>query len=363
MEKEALIDIILNDIKEVHALVNTFKGKQELNVAFINLTRTKIANINEELSLLEQLNVKKVSTDTNESSLTSTVPAPSVENDNSAIAESSSRFVEGESNMVKEDVVNHTHAPQSKAKAPVVDPTGPAGITREIEERPKQPDNKALSATVDTIHSRTETMSGESDTRHSDTGSTEAANDSSHISNDSVVVDNNTKPSDSDSLSNSSHTNQSGNETPAAVTKTVQAPKESPQLKSDASNAGIEKRTISHNAVPKKEARKSVLGEVINQESSSVNDILANKKEIVEDIKQIGKPVDDVKKAFGLNDRFYYQRELFNNNADLFNQTLDQINSMESYDSAISFLQSNYSWGSNNEASEAFFKSIKRRFI
>ncbi|MCG8579870.1 MAG: hypothetical protein MI866_08140, partial [Bacteroidales bacterium] len=124
-----------------------------------------------------------------------------------------------------------------------------------------------------------------------------------------------------------------------------------------------QKRSFRHQSVSKNENRKSVLGEVINQETSSVNDKLANKKEVIEDIKSIGKPVDDVKKAFGLNDRFYYQRELFNNNADLFNQTLDQINSMESYDSAISFLQSNYSWGANNEAGEAFFRSIKRRFI
>ena len=56
MEKEALIDIILNDLKEVNNLISTFKGNNKINNAFIKLTHTKIANITEELNLLEQLN-------------------------------------------------------------------------------------------------------------------------------------------------------------------------------------------------------------------------------------------------------------------------------------------------------------------
>lgn len=53
MEREALIDIILNDLNEMRTLVSTFKGKPLINSAFINLAKTKLNNISEELNLLE----------------------------------------------------------------------------------------------------------------------------------------------------------------------------------------------------------------------------------------------------------------------------------------------------------------------
>ncbi len=80
-------------------------------------------------------------------------------------------------------------------------------------------------------------------------------------------------------------------------------------------------------------------------------------------VSQFGKPVSDVRKAIGLNDRFYFQRELFNGNADAFNNTLDQINQMDSFELALQFIKSNYDWDDDNEVTESFYKSIKRRFI
>ncbi|MBK3518065.1 prolipoprotein diacylglyceryl transferase [Carboxylicivirga marina] len=297
MEKEALIDIILNDIKEVHTLVNTFKGKDELNTAFINLTRTKIANINEELTLLEQLNDEKLPTTANESSLTSQAIDDTNSTDNSVIAESSKRFVQGESNFESHQAseTNRVEAAIDikPVKEEVVIEETPVPEQTAVQE--KEEDNTP--AAIEEVPAREEVLTS--------------------IAEKQVVVE---AP---ESTENSTTTKPAG---PSAT-------------------------------------KSSVLGEVINKEASSVNDKLSNNKTNVDDIKQIGKPVNDVRKAFGLNDRFYFQRELFNNNADLFNQTLEQINSMDSFDSALSFLQSNYNWASDNEASESFIKSIKRRFI
>jgi hypothetical protein len=349
MEQEALIDIILNDIKEVHALVNTFKGKQELNAAFINLTRTKIANINEELSLLEQLNVKKESTVSSESSLTSTVTAASVQEDNMAIAESSGRFVAGESNMEAKPVAELKQ---------IID-----NVATDTSTEVKATQSETIKAADQTKATSPETMSGLTEAMTGDVVTNAASHQATNTNDKTIDASPQTMTSSDKANASSIETSTSTEQTNASESATIRT-----ESKTTASEQPTKQvvnapsvNTFKKNA--KSETKKSVLGEVINQEASSVNDVLANKKEVVEDIKQIGKPVDDVKKAFGLNDRFYYQRELFNNNADLFNQTLDQINSMDTYDSAISFLQSNYSWGSDNEAGEAFIRSIKRRFI
>ncbi|TRX70232.1 hypothetical protein [Carboxylicivirga sp. M1479] len=309
MEKEALINIILNDIKEVHNLVNSFKGKEELNSAFINLTRTKIANINEELSLLEQLNVQKTNNPISESSLTSEITNTSSTKDNRAIAESSSEFVKAESNI--------------EANAPLVE-------TNQIEEKQITPTIEKTSVIDEIISSDKET----------DTTPEEVSSVSEEISISEQDVANEADERVNDKQDTVS---ESKDKKPAAVSNT--------------SHKGSSKPKASVNNKP------NVLGEVINKDNSSVNDKLATQKEEVQDVRQIGKPVDDVRKAFGLNDRFYYQRELFNNKADLFNQTLEQINAMDSYQSAKEFLKANYNWSDDNQATESFFNSIKRRFI
>ena len=54
MKKEALINIIINDLKDVQQLMEAFKGETQINSAFVNLAKTKIKNIEEEISLLDQ---------------------------------------------------------------------------------------------------------------------------------------------------------------------------------------------------------------------------------------------------------------------------------------------------------------------
>ncbi|MBR8535146.1 hypothetical protein KDU71_06220 [Carboxylicivirga sediminis] len=328
MEKEALIDIILNDIKEVHALVNTFKGKNEINAAFINLTRTKIANISEELSLLEQLNTEKKQLLNTESSLTSEALMTSNGNDSVAYAESSSRFAEGESYSAIEavDIDNDDAGTATKTDEETI---AAAGQTSAADTQTKASEPQALKADKQTIAPASEAKASDTET---------------------MAAVNTTMSDEHVTLENDSQTNH-----PESESNTTDKPTE----------MNVNTPTTSSNAMKgaKPASKASVLGEVIRKEGASVNEAIASRKESVEDIKQIGKPVDDVRKAFGLNDRFYYQRELFSNNADLFNQTLEQINHLDSYDSAISFLRSNYNWPADNEASESFYKSIKRRFI
>ncbi len=262
MEKEALIDIILNDLNEMQTLVSTFKGKTVINSAFIKLAHTKLNNIGEELNLLDSLKHEQESQSIlTETSLTSSSSIPTPKEDGKKIAESSKQLMteEAETELIPEPV----------------------------KETPKKEEAKLEDVKV-----------------------------ANEIPKPAEVV-----------------------EPPKA--KNIPPPKKETVLKSEG----------------------TIIGEKINTEKKSVNERISVNKEPGNSVTQIGKAVDDVKKAIGLNDRFYFQRELFQGNADLFNQTLDQLNQLESYDSAVQFLQSNYNWGDENEVAESFLKNIKRRFI
>ena len=280
MEKEALIDIILNDLKEVHTLVKTFKGKNEINTAFVNLTRTKIANINEELSLLEQLNGQKTTAESAQKPVTNELTNTSSPKDFEPTVSPKPDF----------------HKEETKQNDEVRE------MPRAVEEK-KEP----------------------------------------------VIKEN--KPNDTHTSTTKPHSTPTNVKIEKKEQVVAQAAKATTQPMSSAEKDD----TIGTQA--------SVLGETIKPDATSVNEVIANAKDSKTNFKQIGKPVNDVRKAIGLNDRFYFQRELFDNNANLFNQTLDQINQMDSFDAAVSFLQSNFNWDESNVVTESFIKSIQRRFL
>lgn len=112
----------------------------------------------------------------------------------------------------------------------------------------------------------------------------------------------------------------------------------------------------------KTEASIKTIGESFGGDKNSVNDLLA-KNQQPSDKKSIkGKPIDDLTKGLGINDRFMFQRELFSGKAEVMNQTLQQINQMPDLNSALSFLQSNFGWDREQETTKAFLSYIERKF-
>ncbi|WP_429415650.1 hypothetical protein [Roseimarinus sediminis] len=74
-----------------------------------------------------------------------------------------------------------------------------------------------------------------------------------------------------------------------------------------------------------------------------------------------GKPVTSIKKAIGLNDRFMYTRELFNNDTSKFEATVEQLDKATSIIEAVEFLEQNFRW-KKDDTSLKFMELVKRRF-
>ena len=75
-----------------------------------------------------------------------------------------------------------------------------------------------------------------------------------------------------------------------------------------------------------------------------------------------GKPVDDIRQAISLGDRFLYQRELFGQNAELMQRTLTEINELQSFDEAMTYIGSRFQWDTESNSYQQFIVSLHRRF-
>ena len=83
----------------------------------------------------------------------------------------------------------------------------------------------------------------------------------------------------------------------------------------------------------------------------SLNEILEKKK------------LSDLRKAFSLNDRFLYRRELFGGNEEAMNKVITTLNSKISFKESITFLEDILHWDFSNPTVKNFVKILELRFL
>jgi len=75
-----------------------------------------------------------------------------------------------------------------------------------------------------------------------------------------------------------------------------------------------------------------------------------------------GKPVDDIRLAISLGDRFLYQRELFGQNAELMQRSLTELNELHSFEEALNYISSHFQWDTESNTYQQFLVTLHRRF-
>ncbi len=247
MEREALLSIILQDIKELETLVETFKGKNDIQQVYINLALSKAEGIIKEIDLLARFNETVLVVPKNEEKI------PNIE-----------------------DVTDKT--------PPLVAP-------------PVAPAQEKIIEKVDAPLE---------------------------------IIEDIPEPQDI----------------------MPETPKLAPQIEAQIEPAP--------NAKPESDSKgKTVLGETLGKEKKAINDLLS-KPESSET--KVQAPVYDLKKAIGINDRFLFIRELFDGDAQLFNDSIEKINTFNSFEEAKAFITTNFNWKEGSEAESHFIHLLKRRF-
>lgn len=103
-------------------------------------------------------------------------------------------------------------------------------------------------------------------------------------------------------------------------------------------------------------AEEPVKAEPVKADSAPAKEEVASPKAAV-----YGKAVDDIRQAISLGDRFLYQRELFNQNAELMQKTLTELNELGSFDEAIQYI-SRFGWDTESNSYQQFIVALHRRF-
>ncbi|MEI7830057.1 MAG: hypothetical protein WCI31_09820 [Prolixibacteraceae bacterium] len=94
-----------------------------------------------------------------------------------------------------------------------------------------------------------------------------------------------------------------------------------------------------------------------NEETSLLN--IEEKKEEFSIFKQA--PLKSLKEGLILNDRYLFQRELFNNDKSKLDETVAALDRLANIQEAVEYLKANFRW-TKSEASEKFVQLVKRRF-
>ncbi|WP_163716665.1 hypothetical protein [Mangrovibacterium lignilyticum] len=126
------------------------------------------------------------------------------------------------------------------------------------------------------------------------------------------------------------------------ATTPITPPREKAPLKTSSTNGHSEKRTL-----------------VDQFQSRSLNDLLTSTGKL--DQRLASSPIQKLENAIGLNDRFQYIRELFQNDSDKFRETVGKIDKLHTLEDAISYLDGQFNW-KESETSLQFLHLVKRRF-
>jgi len=103
---------------------------------------------------------------------------------------------------------------------------------------------------------------------------------------------------------------------------------------------------------------KKIQNELAGDKHQSVNDILAQDR-IESNFEGI--PLKNIRDGIGLNDRFLYIRELFDNDAEKYEKTIAALDAFSTIGEAVEYLKQKFKWN-KTEASQKFLALVKRRF-
>jgi hypothetical protein len=75
------------------------------------------------------------------------------------------------------------------------------------------------------------------------------------------------------------------------------------------------------------------------------------------------KPIGHLMAAIGINDRFTFIRELFNNDNVAFEHTIQTLNEAANFNDAYNYMIQHFDWDMDSEAVQQLLEIIRRKFI
>jgi hypothetical protein len=109
-----------------------------------------------------------------------------------------------------------------------------------------------------------------------------------------------------------------------------------------------------------------IVGEKFQDNKKHINEALSDRsRKNQKDISSMlqNKPIQSIESAIGINDKFIFIKELFNGNAQQYKETLDLLNNSTDFNTAVQFVEQQFSWDMESEAVIKLLDLLRRRYI
>ena len=112
----------------------------------------------------------------------------------------------------------------------------------------------------------------------------------------------------------------------------------------------------------KQEIKTEILADQFQQ--TFLNEVLAQYNNRFDISKKLqSRPLKDISTAIGLNEKFLFIKELFNDNAALYQNTIDKLNNFTNFNEAVQFIDDYFEWVFDAEQVQKLLELVHRRFI
>ena len=325
MDNKTILELIKKNLEEINLLVDDLYKGGDYNQLLIEITSAKTNILHQELKLL-----------------TPTESSASISNYFELVAEP---IVHDDFHDVPSPIVEIEPEPESVSalvdELPVVEPITAEVGEPEVESEPafEQPEAESLAIEEDSLQIEESPLSEEPnivEPVQENTFEEVTAPAFEEPKTDEIIID----------------------EVEAELLNVEEVAEEIPPVAEEIIQSEEVLDVESTEILAPERADKKVFGEQFSKEPS-LHDKLSGSTSISSRIK--GLPISNLRSAIGLNDRFLYTRELFENDSSKFDLTVDTIDQLSSFLEAIEYLEKNFKW-TKNENSLKFMDLVKRRF-
>ncbi|MCX6256741.1 MAG: hypothetical protein NTW49_02400 [Bacteroidia bacterium] len=109
---------------------------------------------------------------------------------------------------------------------------------------------------------------------------------------------------------------------------------------------------------------KKPLGDRLKNEKRSLIDVISeNIPENGIKLKLKSNPISDIRTAISLNDKIWFVKELFDGDTNSMNIAIDKLNTLDSFEKAMEYINANFSWDIDNVPASKFISLIERRYL
>lgn len=117
------------------------------------------------------------------------------------------------------------------------------------------------------------------------------------------------------------------------------------------------------NEMKQQETAKTILADRLGSASGTIAEKISTEKhdEVITTVLH-SKPIKDIASAIGINDRFYYIRELFSGDSLAYQDTVMRLDSASSLGEAMKILDESTVMGSDPAAQSSFVDVVRRKF-